>query len=63
MSLKKLREGLGMTQQQFSKKLNITQGHLSKIESGKMQININILYELRTKFKVDLNRFVRGLLK
>lgn len=45
--LKKIRQNMGLTQQEFSKKFKLTQSTLSKTESGKLEVKIDLLYRLR----------------
>lgn len=54
--LKKIRKDMGLTQQAFSKKFNITQPTLSKTESGILDVKIDLLYRLR-KY-TDIIKFI-----
>ena len=49
-----------MRQEQLASLLNITQGHLSKIESGKIAPSLEILVVLSLKFGRTADWIIRG---
>ena len=56
--LKGLRYREDMTQKEFSEKVNVKQGDLSKMENGKRPIGKNIAKRLSKLFKVDYRMFL-----
>ena len=49
---KLIRESHSLTQVEFAKKLNVTQGTVSKVEAGSMKPDLELWYKLVTVFKV-----------
>lgn len=56
--MKYLRLHLGYTQQDFSERLGITQGYLSKLESNQLKPTFDVLKNLREEFGINLNAFI-----
>ena len=56
--IKELRNVLGMTQAQFAEKLELTQSNLSAIEGGKREVNLNIVMNIKEKFKISIEDFL-----
>lgn len=56
-----LRELLQLSQVKFAEKINISQGALSQIESGKSQISMDTLRNLSTELNVNCNWVVNGV--
>ena len=55
--LKRIRvEELKLGQQELASKIGISQGQLSKIESGESEIRWNALKRLRTLFNININK-------
>jgi putative transcription factor len=52
--IKKAREKLGLTQEEFSKKLNQRESLMQKIESGQMKPSLNTAQELQAVLKIKL---------
>jgi len=53
--IKALRKQHNLNQIEFATTIGISQGRLSEIEKGKTKPSAETLYELRRKFKIDLN--------
>ncbi len=58
--IKKLRAAHGLTQEQFSQHLNISDSHLRKMESGVSGGSIDLLVEIAEYFDVSLDYLVLG---
>lgn len=58
--IKQLRNEHGLTQEQFSQHLNISDSHLRKIESGISGGSIDLLVEIAEYFNVSLDYLVLG---
>lgn len=58
--IKKLRTAHGLTQEQFSQHLNISDSHLRKVESGVSGGSIDLLVEIAEFFDVSLDYLVLG---
>lgn len=58
--IKKLRTAHGLTQEQFSQNLNISDSHLRKMESGVSGGSIDLLVEIAEYFDVSLDYLVLG---
>ena len=54
------REKLGMTQEELADDLNISHGHLNKIEKGKEGCSIDLLLELADYFGVSTDFLLVG---
>ena len=54
------REKLGMTQEELADDLNISHGHLNKIEKGKEGCSIDLLLELSDFFGVSTDFLLVG---
>ena len=57
---KEFREKLGLTQQDFAKKLGVEQAAISKIENSRRQLDIGILRSLLEVFQIDINWLLLG---
>lgn len=58
--LKKARKERGLTQEQLASILNITTNHLGKIELGKREVSIDVLFELSEILDVSIDVLVKG---
>lgn len=58
--IKKLRTAHGLTQEQLSQHLNISDSHLRKMESGVSGGSIDLLVEIAEYFDVSLDYLVLG---
>lgn len=56
--LKELRRHLGLTQMEMAGRLKITQGWLSKLESGTAEMSVRHLLSLREHLNVSLEAFL-----
>lgn len=56
--VKKLRSKHKMTQFQFAKSLDVTQGYLSKLECGDNKPNLFFVWKLRTVYMVNINKWL-----
>lgn len=59
--IKKIRVDNKKTQAQFAKELNITQGNLSLIESGKTILNLDTLKKIKTKYGLSYSWIIEGV--
>lgn len=55
-----LRELLGLSQNAFAKKIDVSQGALSQIESGKTKLSLDTLTSLSNSLNVNCNWLVNG---
>ena len=53
--LKYLRKTCGLTQEQLAEKVNIHPTYVGKIESGKSNISITLLFKISRALKVNLH--------
>ena len=58
--IKLLRKQHGLTQEQFSEMLNMTENNLYRMESGRRNISIELLVEISTRFNTSLDYLVFG---
>ncbi len=58
--IKQLRNEQGLTQEQFSKHLNISDSHFRKIEAGTNGCSIDLLVEIAEYFDVSLDYLILG---
>ncbi|MDG6614137.1 helix-turn-helix transcriptional regulator, partial [Staphylococcus aureus] len=60
--VKEVRKALGLTQEQFGKKINMGRSNLSLIESGKVNVSPRVINDICEKFQVneDWLRFGKG---
>lgn len=56
--LKSLRLMIGLTQNQFADKLNITQSYLSALEGGKREVPLAIVMKLKDEFRISTEDFL-----
>ncbi len=56
-----IRKNVGLTQDEFSKILNITRSHLSNIESGDRGITLDIALKICNIFDISMDWFTRDL--
>jgi transcriptional regulator with XRE-family HTH domain len=57
--IKQAREESGLKQEAVAKILGRTQSYISKIESGQIRIDINLLTELAKVYKKDIEFFLK----
>ncbi|WP_272582542.1 helix-turn-helix domain-containing protein [Providencia sp. PROV257] len=55
--IKLLRNKNNMTAKELGFMLNLSQQHISRYESGKSSIHVDILYEIKKIFNVDIEYF------
>ncbi len=60
LRLRLLREALNLSQAKLAKKLKVSQGAISKWESGERDVPTSILIELKKEFGVNLNWLLSG---
>ncbi|MBF4469211.1 MAG: helix-turn-helix domain-containing protein [Methanobrevibacter arboriphilus] len=58
--LKKLREDRGYKQDQLANYLGVDQGHISKIENGNRNLNLNLLDKLCSLYNCSSEYIVNG---
>ena len=58
--IRKLREKKNMSQSELAEKLNITNIHLSRIETGSRGASLDLLMEISEVFQVSLDYLVTG---
>jgi len=58
--IKKLRSQMGVSQQQFSKRIFISQSHLAEIELGNQGVNDKIIHLISMEFNVNKNWLMHG---
>lgn len=58
--IKKLRTAYGLTQEQLSQHLNISDSHLRRLESGASGGSIDLLVEIAEYFDVSLDYLILG---
>ncbi|MGU8478435.1 helix-turn-helix domain-containing protein [Clostridium perfringens] len=51
--VKEVRKSLGLTQEQFGKKINMGRSNLSLIESGKVNVSPRVINDICEKFQVN----------
>ena len=56
---KRLRERCGLTQAEAARKIgNISEGYISKLETGKRKFTLAILYKLAAAYETDVSEFL-----
>jgi transcriptional regulator with XRE-family HTH domain len=60
MRLKALRKALKFNQKEFAKKLDISSGYLSEVESGKTKPGYDLFYNLSRHFPVNFSYLLHG---
>lgn len=60
-NLKNARLKLGMSQSQFAQKLKVSQSQISKLELGKVEPTVNILFAVYKNFDVSLDELLDGI--
>jgi len=55
---KKLRLKENLTQAEMANTLDVTQGYISKVESGSCSVSFQTLVDLRRTFKINVNRLL-----
>ena len=56
---KRLRERCGLTQAEAARKIgNISEGYISKLETGKRKFTLAILYKLAAAYEADVSEFL-----
>ena len=58
--IKALRKAYGYTQEELADKLNISAGHIGKIETGSKGVSIDLMIELAEIFQVSLDYLILG---
>lgn len=58
--IKTLRKSIDISQREFSKRINISQGSLSDIEKGRNKPSIETLISISTMFNVSLDWLING---
>jgi transcriptional regulator with XRE-family HTH domain len=58
--VKALRKALGFNQKEFAKKLDISSGFLSEVESGKTKPGYDLFYNLSRHFPVNFSYLLHG---
>jgi transcriptional regulator with XRE-family HTH domain len=58
--IREIRKEKGLTQIEFSKILGITQDKLSKYETGKVGVPIEIILKISDEFKISLDWLLKG---
>ena len=56
--IKKLRQDLDMKQEDFAKKIKISQSYLSKIERDEVQANTETLRNLYKVYKFNVGKYI-----
>lgn len=57
-TIKKLREDRNVSQEELADKLNISQSKLSKIENGRLKVNITLLLKICNCFGVKITYLI-----
>jgi transcriptional regulator with XRE-family HTH domain len=52
--------GFDITQEEFAKRIRISQGYLSAIERGKKEVGAEILLRISREFKVSIEWLLTG---
>jgi transcriptional regulator with XRE-family HTH domain len=55
--IKRLRQNLGLTQEEFAEKIGVSHPYISKWECGKAAISTPFLFEIHMTFHVSLSYF------
>lgn len=58
--LKKIRKELGLSQEDFGKRLGVTGGGISKLESGRTNFTDQMIKAICREFNVNFNWFTTG---
>lgn len=58
--LKEFRKALSLTQIEFAKKLNVSNGHVSDLEKDRKNITESLLKLLNYEFKLNINWLITG---
>lgn len=58
--IRKLRKMHGFTQEELADKLNVSAGHMGKIETGSKGVSIDLMIEIAETFHVSLDYLVMG---
>ena len=58
--IKVLRKAYGYTQEELADKLNISAGHIGKIETGSKGVSIDLMIDLAEIFQVSLDYLILG---
>lgn len=62
-NVRDIRKSLGLTQEEFSEKLNITPNHLSKIENGNTGISLDNAINICKIGKCSANILFKGIIE
>jgi len=55
-AIQNVRKKRGMSQASFAKRLGVTQGYISKVESGKTVPNFKFVQKVRSKYQLNINK-------
>jgi len=58
--LKEFRESLGLSQTDFANNIDVKQGSLASIETGRISLSTKFVRKLTNKYKIDLNWLFNG---
>lgn len=53
--IQKLRKGIGLTQEQFAEKLNISRTHIGHLEQGRKSPSLKLLEKIARALKVKMS--------
>jgi transcriptional regulator with XRE-family HTH domain len=56
--IQKLRKSMGLTQEEFAEKLNISRTHMGHIEQGRKQPSLELLQRIAKKLGVKVNELI-----
>ena len=57
LSIKQIREGRGLTQEQLAERMSISRSTISKIESGKYNLSIDYLFKFALSLSFEIKIF------
>lgn len=58
--MRRKREKLGLSQEQFAERANVHRTYISSIELGKVSVGIEVANEVATALRMRLSDLVRG---
>ena len=61
--IRKCRENLGMTQEQFAEKIGVTAAYVSRLESGKYLVSSKLLIQMHEALDIDPGYILIGIAK
>ncbi|MEC0091512.1 helix-turn-helix domain-containing protein [Paenibacillus macquariensis] len=59
-NIRKLRKAVGLTQIEFAKQINVSQGTLSDIEQGNCNPSMDTILSIHNQFEVTLDWLLKG---